>query len=112
MTDAEQAIKSRLDGTFTRCDPETGRIETARVPHDFRPYWRWGKSGNPSYTVSGRKGGTVSAANFRKSWSASEDEKLLSMFAMGHGSRFVSKMLMRSRTAVEYRLRCLIEVGD
>jgi hypothetical protein len=111
MSDAEQIIKARLDGTFTRWNQETGRIETEQVPVDYKPYWRWGRQCNPANTLNGYKGGTVRAAHFRKSWSTAEDERLMSMYAMDHGSRFIAKSLMRSRTAVEYRIRCLRETN-
>jgi hypothetical protein len=111
MTDPEQVIKQALDGTFTRFCPEVGRVETIRVPYDFTPALLYKGPRGPKHVISGSKGGKVTAERHRCTWTPVDDERLVGMFRRGHGSTFMAKALCRSRTAIDYRLRCLREAG-
>jgi hypothetical protein len=91
---AEQYMRQRLDGTFSRL-VEGGRVIVEEVDRDFIPIFR---VYNPQ-----------SAAMFSPTneWEPDDDQRLLEMKAANAPTRFIAYKLDRSMAAVKKRLSVL-----
>lgn len=98
MTEAEQIIKSVLDGKFYSRSPDGNRICVVSVPLDYIPDHR------PAYdeeaaAASGRKAGERN----QKRWSKEEDDRLVALRARGLRWQVIASEMHRGDKGVRTR---------
>lgn len=100
----ERMIKARLDGTFTRVDQSTGKVETREVSKDYIP----------THKMIGGGPGTGGAGKKRegfKHFTATQDECIITMHSAGYTNWKIGKLLGRKPDTIYRRIVLLKEKG-